>query len=356
MRLTYSFGSFLLVLLPALVVSAPAANAQAPRIGTYTLVSVDDLPVPAETSNRWFSSACFEEEPMRSRFSAGSLSLFRTSHVVVHLSAAVGCGAAAPLDEFEDVDIGPASFVGDSIHFTQGDRSLTGVLAGDTIRVGGLVWVRSTAVPDGDLYNRAYASHQYRFYDQDEWIKRMRVAEQHMERTGYPYKCAGDALLDVPLSDPDTAGLGAMVAAGAPGWRLGDARAIACSGALNTEMREIAGSHPAEALPMLYGTGKAWWTARGDFDGDGEEDRAVSVLMGQGERLRVGVLVGFANGRFAIAEHLVFPRVRFAGSRFVTCEGEVRVPVDSFSGDGLIVYFDGAKGAFTRLEDCGYSR
>lgn len=107
------------------------------------------------------------------------------------------------------------------------------------------------------------------------------------------YDCTRDEQLRraprVPAAD--TAGLGARVARAFPAYRLSTEREIACRFPLGD------GSTPAMFWEG-WGSGRAWWRFRGDFDGDGRPDDAVILTSRSdpGQDL-LGVL--FADGRAA---------------------------------------------------------
>jgi hypothetical protein len=88
------------------------------------------------------------------------------------------------------------------------------------------------------------------------------------------YDCMEDPALDDRPTIPqaDTAGLAATIAAHFPEWRLSTEREIACRFPLRD------GGRPAEYWPE-WGSGRAWWTWTGDFNGDGLPDRLVLLTF-----------------------------------------------------------------------------
>jgi hypothetical protein len=108
------------------------------------------------------------------------------------------------------------------------------------------------------------------------------------------YRCDSDPLLDQAAAIPaaDTAGIGARIATHFSGWRLSTEREIGCRFPL------IDGSRPEMFWVERWGSGSAWWIWRGDFDGDGREDRLV-MLSRESDPSDDLLVVFFADGRAA---------------------------------------------------------
>lgn len=66
----------------------------------------------------------------------------------------------------------------------------------------------------------------------------------------------------------DTTGLGALIAAHFPGYRLSTEQEIA------DRFQLTDGSKPSDYYPD-WGSGRTWWIWQGDTDRDGKEDRVV---------------------------------------------------------------------------------
>lgn len=126
--------------------------------------------------------------------------------------------------------------------------------------------------------------------------KRMELAHEHLNANDGAYVCATDPVVARAPAIPavDTAGIGAALAKSASAWRLSTEREIACR-------YNVGGFHPTMEYGEGFGSGRAWWVYRGDFDGDGKRDRAA-VVTSRRDSTEARVAFLLATGRVVVAE------------------------------------------------------
>jgi hypothetical protein len=281
----------------ALLISIPlrlSAQAASP-VGTWELVRAEGRALPSmiRPSTTW--AECNDTQVVQSWATGGQLLILPDGRAMYYVSARVLCYLERT--GWARGRWGTWTARGDSIAFRwMDDREAAEIDDGNgQMRIGDFTWRRASteAVPFVvDTSARAAFAHL-----SAPAVRRLATARADVLMRRH-YSCSEDALTGkVPTVAEDTAGLGAIVAASAPGWHVATEMEIACRITMRPDSFGLSGPvplHPLENEPA-FGSGRAWWVRPADVDGDGKLDRVV-MLTSDASSQRGATLVLLGSG------------------------------------------------------------
>lgn len=228
----------------------------------------------------------------------------------------------------------PADGAGARLVFDFAEIALQEGEAGSLVAAGGIVLQRTSERPDIEIVHRLMTEARR----DSTWEARRRWADQ----VSLPYRCEDDPLLEAsnPVPDERTT---AFVSKWARGKRIAQEREIACSGILDGNMGETAGSHPIRGEPG-FGSGRVWWSWWADFDGDRQADLFTLLVDEADPAARPVPVVILATGAIHEFDYGEVPTLFPAGLPISTCTGYRHLDVDALGLYwGGVLYYEGTE-------------